>query len=212
MHREHFHQAGLPVRVPRGNDGFWKIMCRLNAEQSCFTVRDIDGESNASIKNISKYLRGLVAAGYVEQIATRQHDVPGKYPTPLYRLLKQPLKAPRVRDDGSLIAGTAQEQLWTAIRTLKTFNVKELVFAATTDDVRPKVQTAARFLRMLHTAGYLSTVGTAGPGNPQMFRLKPHMNTGPLPPSCKQVEGKFIWDPNLEKFVGAAPIAKEAQP
>jgi hypothetical protein len=219
MHKEHFHSASLPVRVPRGNEGFWEIMLRLQTANGCFTVADIDGESNVSIKCISKYLTALVAAGYAEPLTSRPHKIKGKYPTPLYRLVKTPAKAPRVRADGSLVpVSTAAEQLWIAMRNLTTgFSLVELMFAATTEDVKPNKQTAGRFVRELHNAGYLAVTrttrrgGVKGRGGAAAWRLKPGMNTGPLPPSFKQINGKSVWDANLKKFVGDAPIAKEVK-
>jgi hypothetical protein len=219
MHKEHFHNASLPVHVPRGFEGFWEIMLRLDAAQSCFTVADVDGESNVSVKCISKYLTALVRAGVAERVATRQHGIKGKFPTPLYKLLKKPVKAPRLRPDGSQVpASTAHEQLWIAMRNLTTgFSLVELVFAATTDDVKPDKQTAGCFVRRLHKAGYLAVTkatrrgGVKGRGGASAWRLKPGMNTGPSPPSLKHINGKSVWDPNLKKFMGDAPIAKEVK-
>lgn len=220
MRAEHFNSASLPVRVPRGFEGFWEIMLKLDQEQGCFTVADIDGESNVSVKCISKYLTALVAAGFVEHIATRHHAIKGKYPTPLYKLLKHPVKAPRLRPDGSVVPGsTAHEQLWIAMRNLTAgFSLAELMFAATTEDVKPNKQTAGRFVRQLHSAGYLAVTrttrrgGVKGRGGAAAWRLKPGMNTGPLPPTLKHINGKSVWDANLKKFVGEPPIAKEVKP
>lgn len=219
MRAEHFNSANLPVRVPRGYEGFWEIMLKLDKEQGCFTVADVDGESNVSVKCISKYLTALVAAGFVEAIGNRHHATKGKYPTPLYKLLKQPVTAPRVRRDGSVVPSTTHEQLWIAMRNLTAgFSLTELMFAATTDEVKPNVQTAGRFVRRLHRAGYLAVTkttrrgGVNGRGGAAAWRLKPGMNTGPLPPSLKHINGKSVWDPNLKKFMGTAPIAKEVQP
>lgn len=218
MRREHFNNASLPVRVPRGYEGFWEIMVKLDKEQGCFTVADIDGESNVSVKCISKYLTALVAAGFVEAIGARHHAIKGKYPTPLYKLLKHPVKAPRVRHDGSIVPTTAVEQLWNAMRNLPgAFSLAELVFAASTDDVKPNKQTAGCYVRRLYNAGYLSVAkqtrrgGVNGRGGAAAWRLKPNMNTGPLPPSLKHINGKSVWDPNLQKFVGKAPIAREVK-
>ena len=218
MRAEHFNSASLPVRVPRGYEGFWEIMLKLDKEQSCFTVADVDGESNVSVQCISKYLTALVAAGFVETIGTKHHAIKGKYATPLYKLLKKPVTAPRVRRDGSVVPTSAIEQLWIAIRNLTTgFSLAELVFAATTDDVKPKMQTAGCFVRRLHRAGYLAVTktsrrgGVEGRGGASAWRLKPGMNTGPLPPSLKHINGKSVWDPNLKKFMGNAPIAKEVE-
>jgi hypothetical protein len=218
MRSEHFRSASLPVRVPRGYEGFWEIMVRLDAEQGAFTVADIDGESNVSVKCISKYLTALVAAGFVEAIGTKHHAIKGKYPTPLYKLLKHPVKAPRVRRDGSFVQANAIEQLWNAMRHHPgAFSLADLVFAASTDLVKPNKETAGCYVRRLVRAGYLTVAtttrrgGVKGRGGATAWRLKPNMNTGPLPPSLKHINGKTVWDPNLQKFVGAAPIAREVK-
>lgn len=212
MRSEHFRQGSLPVRVPRGHDGYWAIMLRLQKEQGCFTVHDVDDASNANVRCIKRYLKGLVAAGFAEPLSNRPHAIRGKYPTPLYRLLKQPVTAPRVRADGSLIWGEAQEQIWIAIRNLKQFTLAELLFAATTDKLKPKAPGARHYVHLLETAGYLVVVSAGKTRGPRTWRLKPAMNTGPLPPSIKQIAGKFVWDQNLEKFIGPAPAAQEVKP
>jgi hypothetical protein len=214
MRAEHFHETALKVRVPRGNEGFWQIICQLSEAQGTFTVADIDGESNASIKNISLYLKSLVAAGYVAKVDGRQHRIKGKYPTPHYRLLRHVARAPRVRADGSAIPPAAQDNLWTAMRSLPSFGLDELVFAATTPEVKPKKSTARRFVGFLLKAGYLNSQpaphGLRHRG--RVFRLKPGMNTGPSTPCKREICAGMAWDPNLKKFVGEAPITSEVLP
>ncbi|MBW7968147.1 hypothetical protein [Bradyrhizobium sp. BR 10289] len=209
MQREHYHSASLPVRVPRGFEGFWEIMLRLNAAQGCFTVADVDGESNVSVKCISKYLTALVRAGFAEPVSTRSPKIPGKYPTPLYRLLKMPREAPRLRRDGSIVTGTAQQNLWIVIRRGSPFTIRDLTFFAATDEIPQKLATVARFVRFLEAAGYLVAVKPSKGRHAKVWRLKPGMNTGPLPPSLKEINGKTVWDPNLKKFMGSSPVAKE---
>jgi hypothetical protein len=206
MRSEHFQETPLKVRVPRGNDGFWEIICKLHKSQGAFTVADIDGESCVNAQLIRKYIRLLILGGFVEPVST--HRRKRRFVAPLYRLVKQPTRAPRVRPDGSLISGTAIEQLWTAIRNLKAFGLKDLVFAATTPDVKPTYQMAKRYAGYLTTAGYL-TVPNASHDGKQVYRLKPGMNTGPLPPCLKAVRADAMFDPNLKAFVGPAPIASE---
>ncbi|WP_316216046.1 hypothetical protein [Bradyrhizobium sp. SZCCHNS3018] len=203
------HEAKLDVRVPKGNDGFWQIMNELQTRNGEFTVADIDELTCSCTQNVGKYLMGLVAAGIAEQTGTRPPAAKGRFETPVYRLLKQPAMAPRVRDDGSLVPPTQQECVWTAIRTLKQFDVRELVFAATTDQVTPKPGTTRRFVLLLERAGYLRRVGF---GQPHRYRLIPEMNTGPLPPSCKVLDARVVWDPNVKKFFGEKPEATEGKP
>jgi hypothetical protein len=104
---------------------------------------------------------------------------------------------------------TAKEPLWVAIRTLKSFGLKELVFAASTE-TRISHGAASMFLHRLKRAGYLTVTRKAAPGRSAIWRLKPGMNTGPRPPVLRSVRATMLWDPNLKQFVGEPPIAKEA--
>ncbi|WP_315742806.1 MULTISPECIES: hypothetical protein [unclassified Bradyrhizobium] len=203
------HAAKLDVRVPKGNEGFWQIMNHLMVRNGAFTVGDVDELTCSRVQNVSKYLTGLINAGIAEQVGERPPAIRGQFASPLYRLVKTPVLAPRVRDDGSLIPPTAQECTWNAIRTLKQFSVMELVFAATTDQVEPKRRATARYVLLLERAGYLTRIGK---GQPHRYRLKPDMNTGPQPPSCKLIDARVVWDPNLKRFFGEAPEAKEVAP
>ncbi|MGJ5203616.1 hypothetical protein [Bradyrhizobium sp. HKCCYLR20261] len=203
------HEAKLDVRVPKGNDGFWQIMNYLQTRDGEFTVGDVDELTCSCVQNVSKYLKGLLNAGIAEQCGERPATMKGQFASPLYRLVKTPVLAPRVRDDGSLIPPTAQECTWNAIRTMKQFTVQELIFAATTDQVRPKRRATARYVLLLERAGYLVRVGK---GQPHRYRLKPDMNTGPQPPSCKLFDVRVVWDPNVKKFFGETPEAQEATP
>lgn len=103
---------------------------------------------------------------------------------------------------------TQKEPLWVAIRTLKTFGVKELVFAASTDTRIPPAS-ALVFLHRLTRAGYLTVVRKASRGRGAIWRLKPGMNTGPKPPVQRTVRAVVLWDQNLKAFVGEPPIARE---
>jgi hypothetical protein len=205
MRAEHHHKANLKVRVPRGNEGFWQIICQLHSSQGTFTVVDIDGESCVNPQLIRKYIRLLIAGGFVERIGRDR----GKFASASFRLLKSPNRAPRVRPDGSMIHANAIEHLWTAIRTLKSFGLRELMFAASTPEVAPTYALAKRYAAYLTRAGYLSVKANAGK---HTWRLKPGMNTGPLPPAIQEVRAEVMWDRNLKAFVGEAPIASEVSP
>lgn len=207
MRPEHFQEASLPVRVPRGNEGFWQIICKLHEAQGEFTVADIDGESNVNVKMIQKYIRLLIAGGFIERVRTA-----ALFSAPVYRLLKHQKRAPRVRPDGTLIVSDAIEHLWTTIRNLKTFGLRELIFAATTTDVTPTYALAKRYVSYLSAAGYLTVVQPKVGNRPQSWRLKPGMDFGPKPPCLKAFNSKVMWDPNICAFFGATPVAAEVSP
>jgi hypothetical protein len=211
MRAEHYHETSLKVRVPRGNAGFWEIICKLHRAQGDFTVADIDGESNVNVKMIQKYVRLLIAGGFVERVGRK--DRPAKrFEASRFRLLKSPNRAPRVRADGSGIADAAIGNLWTAIRGIKSFGLRELMFTAATDDVKPSYALTKRYVCYLTTAGYLTVVLSAVGSKPATWRLKPGMDTGPLPPCLKALRADAMYDPNLKAFVGAPALASEVAP
>jgi hypothetical protein len=201
MRPEHHKVASLKVRIPRGNAGFWQIIRALHASQGTFTIAHIDGESNVDPHDIKGYVLALARAGFLDVVGCS-----GNRGATVYRLVRNQNEAPRVRRDGSLILPTAQEQLWTAIRTLKTFGLRDLIFAATTPEVKPTYQSAKRFVTCLATANYL--VKRPGRGAERtVWRLKPGMDTGPKPPERRKLHAALMWDPNLGEFVGEAPVA-----
>jgi hypothetical protein len=208
MRSEHFHETTLKVRVPRGHDGFWQIICQLSRSQGRFTIADIDGESNVPVRSIQKYLRLLVAGGVIQPAGPRA----GKFEVVHYTLVKPSLRAPRVRADGSTIADAAIGHLWTAIRNMKIFGLRELMFTAATEDVKPTYALAKRYVCYLTTAGYLTVMQPSVGNTPQVWRLKPGMDTGPLPPCLKAVRSDAMYDPNLKAFVGAPVVASEVAP
>ncbi|MGL5166667.1 MAG: hypothetical protein ACRC9K_12345 [Afipia sp.] len=115
--------------------------------------------------------------------------------------LRLRVKVP-VRD---LLGGTAQENLWIAIRNLKSFTTTEVAFAASTDKLKVTDDVAMRYLRRLRDAGYLKLVLnlTSEDSN---WRLVPRMNTGPKPPMMLQVN--LVFDRN-QGLVQDGPHSEE---
>ncbi|MEX1083679.1 MAG: hypothetical protein WEC82_05110 [Xanthobacteraceae bacterium] len=180
----------LAARVPRGEAGYWQIMLALDARHGSFTVPDVEGESNVKAGAVAQYLRKLVKGGFAKQDGER--PAPAR-PCKVYRLVKKPAEAPRLRADGSPLGRTMTAQLWTAIRSLKQFHPREVAYTATTDRKVP-VATANAYMRKLAAAGYL--IGLAG----GQYRLKPSMNTGPLAPAILRIHAVF--DRNRNEIVG----------
>jgi hypothetical protein len=185
--------AKLSVRIARGCEGHWAVMLRLDA-QGPFTVSAVDREGNSDVADVRQYVRRLVKAGIVREVevgALRRDKV--------YRLVKRPSAAPRVRRDGSLVGATLQQRMWTAVRAHRAFDVGSIAFAAGEDRPLPLPAVAA-YLRRLARAGYLATAG-------DQYRLKPGMNTGPRAPSIHRLD--LLWDPNLKRVVGEDHVAQE---
>ncbi|WP_341992288.1 hypothetical protein [Azorhizobium sp. AG788] len=201
------HHA-LTVAVPRGHDGYWAIIRDLDT-QGPWTPADVVDQSNADPGSIHDYVRRLAKAGICRQVAERPGVFKAK-PIPVYQLCERPLQAPRLRRDGSRCPPTGQEQMWRALRNLGTVTYIELAHAASTDEVSVDPVAARAYLKVLGKAGYLVVAQASKPGKAAVWRLKPGMNTGPLPPLVMRT--KFIWDQNRKAVMGAAEQAEEARP
>jgi hypothetical protein len=197
------HDSGaLAVRVPRGIDGYWAIIRELAKTKGEFTVADVDDESNTDIASVKRYVRALERGGFLA-VARVERRTAGR-PRHIYRLQKDQADAPRFRANGELIEASDQQQLWNAIRTLKTFTLPELLLPASTPI---RTLWARRYLTMLHCAGYLVQLQTAaGKHRPATWRLKPGMDTGPKPPERRRITTVALWDPNVKKFIGQPPV------
>ena len=195
--------VALKLRVPRGFEDFWRLMVASQKLRGFFTTAGIVAETNVQRQSVEHYVARLVKAGIaVGEIHAL--DDKGFARENVYRLLKTPKAAPRVNDEGEIVASTAQERLWTAMRTLTTFGTRDLCFAARVDKpVKPK--TAQRYINELVRAGYLAVQYPNGLRRPAVYRLKPSMNSGPLPPSILVTEQ--VWDRNRLEIVGASRTA-----
>lgn len=196
--------AALTVTVPRGHAGFWSIIRGLD-DEGPWSVADVAGQSNVDTRSITDFVRRLVRAGFAHRVGEYQGPV---VLLPTYRLTRRPLSVPRLRRDGSECPPTRQSQMWNAIRSLGAFTYRELAHAASTDVIEVAPTAAHDYVKHLGRAGYLIPVKKGKPGTPTTWRLKPSMNTGPLPPQIMRT--KFVWDANRLEVMGAPEPAQEA--
>lgn len=199
-------EAKLSVRVPRGQQAYWDIIRDLASQGEPFTVRDILLGTNAPKDTVGEYVARLVRGGYLERVGA------GPDRRMRFRLLRDRPDAPRVRKDGSEATetGRGNDQLWRAMRMLKTFTARELAVYASTDTVVVKLATARAYCDDLAKVGYLAVIEEARTGHisharPRTYRLRPDMVTGPRAPMIQRT--KFVWDPNLKKIMGACGSA-----
>jgi hypothetical protein len=180
----------LRVKLPRGYEDYWRLIRELDAEHGAFTSAVVSAETNTQRQSVEHYIARLVAGG----IAEIKERIPfsGATSANVYRLLRRPKEAPRLRLDGSTIEEPIKDRLWRAMRALRQFSRQELAFAATIDKPVP-AKTAQRYINQLACAGYL----TVRAGKPPVYRLKPDCNTGPLSPSVLVTE--VVWDRNLRR-------------
>ena len=191
--------TGRPIAA--GQDHFWRVMRDLDRDGP-WTVSDVSARSpGASRDTVVEYNRRLVKGGYVAAVDTMPDG------TIRYRIIRKASRAPVVKRDGSTGShGAVNRQIWTAIRSLGSFSYRELVVAASTEEVPVQEVTARDYLRRLCDAGYLRIVDPGKPRTPCTYALKRSMNTGPDAP--KVLRTKLIWDPNRNEIIGET-IAEE---
>ncbi|WP_153769254.1 hypothetical protein [Labrenzia sp. CE80] len=205
--------SGTPIY--RGHDHYWSAIRDLGKFGQLFTFHDVDMVCNdRDGEAIGEFLRRLQRAGFLEVVETKQVSTAGQGPTNqktfrqrIYRLLKRPTATPIINRDGSMgKQGRGQEQIWNAIRALKTFETKELTIAAGTDEVSISRETVQTYVVHLESAGYLQALRRGKGRTPGIWRLKPSMNTGPKAP--KILRSKMVYDVNRKEIMGR-PVAEE---
>ncbi len=108
----------------------------------------------------------------------------------------------RVKDSAKIAAATPartpEENLWTAMRQLKSFSPRILAAHATTETVGVSLDLAQAYCRALLGAGFLAVAQKAVPGRTEpVYRLI--RNTGPRPPREKRV--RAVIDANTEQVI-----------
>ena len=90
------------------------------------------------------------------------------------------------------------QNMWTAMRQMKSFNPRDLAAHATTQETEVTLEAAQDYCRALLGAGYLAVARKAIPGKvPAIYRLV--RDTGPRPPREKRV--RALIDDNTEQTI-----------
>lgn len=185
-------------RLLRGQAHYWRVMRQQQAERGDFSVASIDMASHARREDIRKFVRALLAAGFVEVAGTTEtRSSPEKH----YRIVRNQAECPRLTKSGS--QQTGQRNMWNLLRGpmgRDGINARDLAAFASTEDVPITFDTAKSYIRTLADAGYLTCLVKGRPKALAIWRLKPLMNTGPLPPMI--LRSKVVYDQNADKIVG----------
>lgn len=198
-------------RVLRGNDHFWSVVMDRHRAGQDFSIRDIDGASNARETTVRDFVHRLRDAGLIEVVTSAPvaSDI-------RYRPLVIQSAAPRVRRDGTVIESLpATRCMWNLIRGpvgRSGFTYRDLVSWSQTDETVISANTARGYIQKLLGAGYLIVIdpGKAGtPGTPATYRLDAAMNTGPQAPMILRT--RLVFDPNRQEVFGPAE-AEEVSP
>lgn len=194
----------LSVRVPRGHEGFWRIIKALAAEQPTFTVTEVAARSNVHDDTVADFVKRLAKAGYLT--VAHEERLPG-VPLPRfhYHLARTARDAPRLRRDGTEVPETAQETLWRTMKMLKRFTVSTLQMAAETDHRTVPAATTKRYVRHLAEVGVLTRL-KAGGGRGREAEFLLARNLGGAAPRI--LRAHLVFDPNSNTVLGT-PEAKE---
>lgn len=198
-------KAQLTVHVSHGIEDFWRIIRRIDADRP-WSISEIHNETVAvkHRETVSKYVRRLIKAGYAKPVGERRTNYAQTEKT--YKLLKRPVDSPVMTRNGTELPPQITVLMWNAIRALKQFDTKEVHYL-TSQARKASFKTIKRYVRHLHEAGYLVIISEPRSGKPGIYRLKPSMNTGPLPP--KILRFHVVWDDNRQAVVGEAHDASE---
>lgn len=196
----------------RGQEHFWKVARTLGDGGRAFTGPQIASLSEEPhISTVTTFLRRLESAGFVEKAGADKR--PGAKRATLWRLLRSPEKLPPMDRDGNVRRPrSVRQQIWNVIRGpagKQGFTVHDLVAWGSTDDLPIKLWTAKSYVQDLRRGGYLIQLDPGGPQRPAVWRLKPSMNSGPLPPLVLQA--KLVFDQNRSRLTGDV-LAEEVQP
>lgn len=161
-------------------------------KQGEFTQKSLEQKTRVNEDTIRTYVRGLLKAGFIEQVGEIKNElspfVRTTLKSKLYRLVNDiGVDTPRVTRDGRMLKPDLTADLWRSMRILKCFSVEELCFSISRD---VKYYTAETYCVFLHKAGYLRR-------NEGKYWLI--NNSGPRAPKIRRI--KAVYDPNLKKVV-----------
>ncbi len=196
----------LDVRLPAGPDYYWQRACEFGeagftAHELWFTTRGV------ARSTVRIWLERMVKIEAIAIVGMR-FEARQPHPPRVYAVVRPTSQPPVDADRGY---GQAQQQLWTAMRTLAQFTVTELAAAASTDALTISRSTAQKWVSRLAAAEIVVAVrkGRNAKRDSAVWRLRPAANTGPLAP--KRYRAAFFFDPNQKVVIGPSE-AEEVRP
>ena len=198
-----------PARLERAGaltprDRIWAAI-RAFGTGDPFSVAEVMVLSEQRADTTLSYLRGLTAAGYLTAGAPRPLMQRREFSR--FKLVRDiGVEAPRVDADGKTITqGIGREQLWRAMRILKTFDCVALAAAASTQAHQVAVQEAKSYVKFLARAGYLQLVEKSAGPIAARYRFVRARDTGPRAPLVARDKsvmdgntGDVVYDPSRQ--------------
>lgn len=174
------YQQTLPARRDEVEAKIWALAQR----HGVFGYGEIIAELSISERVARDIVLSWVASGRVLERSA------GKRKRKMFEL---PAALREPKDRSSIVA----QQLWTAMRGLRSFGPLDLASHCRAD-LQVELAEASAYAQSLLRGGYLKVVQTASPGKREAI-YKLIRNTGPRPPREKRVQA--IWDPNEAIYV-----------
>lgn len=193
---------------PRGFDRLWQVMRDVGQNGNIFTIKDVERHTRKQcFKDVRDFVRRLEKANILDCVG--QVSDGGWKGAKQYKLLSTPRMTPSIDRSGKpLHRHRGQTQMWAAIRSLSRFSKHDIALAASTEECAIPVSTAERYIRALKAAGYFLIVQEGRPRHAEYYRLRPDMQTGPLPPRI--LHTKVVYDQNRRAIVGPVELEEAA--
>ena len=192
------HIVQMNLRVPRGNDAYWKLMHQLDAAGP-WTIKQIVLQSNVTTRAVSVYVDRLRRGGFVEIVAHGDQHHAGHKPEARYRLVKRPLDAPRLNMAGEELKETQHQLLWRTMKMVKSFTPRELCDLASEGRDPADIGNVRQYVSCLFAAGIL---GRAAGKMHKEGRYRLIKNLGARAPQI--LRAKLVFDPNSKAVIGDA--------
>lgn len=178
-----------------GGAHYWRIIRQLAAAQDgLFTVNDVFGLTGGVTRPaINNYVVALKEAGHAAIVSTRHWGGRCEH---TYRLLLDQRRPPVLELHNP--QAIRRQQIWTAMRALRAFTIRELACAASTEEAAVSDGVAQNYLWWLRRAGYVQLASRVGRvGHYQLLRRH---DTGPFAPIVRHREDT-LFDRNLGQVV-----------
>ena len=201
-----------PARLERAGaltprDRIWAAI-RSFGRDHWFSVAEVMVLSEQRADTTLSYLDGLTKAGYVGDVGTERRPVcRPRREFRFFELVRDVgVEAPRITADGKPVTqGVGREQLWRAMRVLRSFDCRELAAAALTEAHHVSIEEAKTYVKFLARAGYVQIECKASARRAQRYRFIRACDTGPRAPLVTRDKsvmdgntGAIVYDPGLQ--------------
>lgn len=177
----------MKAKNPSGRQAMWEA---IRIHKDGFTITELANSfSDLKRATLETYVHSLVKGGYLESSPAV------RFKASTFKLVKDVgINAPRLDKYGKEVTqGAGNEQMWLAMKRLKTFRCQELAGIASTEDTVVSLKTVKAYVETLCRAGYLRRVSIG------RYAFIPSKNTGHRAPMIQRL--RTVFDPNLQKIV-----------